>query len=102
MPCGTKMPVKRVFVWAAAVWPASARAGIIASSNGSASMVPAPRRKVRRGMCILVRYMVIGPPRASGSSRTLLLLLCDLAWRRGGRLHVHLELPALDDAQDQR
>ena len=52
IPCGTKMPVKRVFV-SAADCRASARAGTIASSSGSAIATPAPRRNVRRDRCFL-------------------------------------------------
>src|SRR5580658_8448176 len=40
-----------VLVWAV-------RAGTMASSSGSASMVPAPRRNARRGICFLVTNLI--------------------------------------------
>src|SRR5580704_8700882 len=56
-PCGTKIPVKRVFGLAAVllirVW-----AGTIESSNGKARATPAPLRTVRREMCFLVMNIV--------------------------------------------
>jgi len=41
----------------AAVWASAVAAGIIASSKGSASAAPLPRRIVRREMCFLVINM---------------------------------------------
>ena len=41
----------------AAVFASSVRAGTIASSRGSASVAPTPRRNVRRGRCFLVMNM---------------------------------------------
>src|SRR5262252_8596363 len=46
------MPTKR-FTGAAAVSRSGVNAGTIDSSSGSASVTPAPRRNVRRGMCFL-------------------------------------------------
>src|SRR5262249_27579167 len=76
-PCGCHTPMKRR-AGAAAVSRAGVRAGTIDSSSGSASVTPAPRRKVRRGMCLFVRYIVmllagsaadpapVTPPRGAG------------------------------------
>src|ERR1700693_3251565 len=52
-PCGTKMPAKRVFGFAA-VLIRGVCAGTIESSSGSANATPAPRRTVRRDTCFLV------------------------------------------------
>src|SRR5271156_803637 len=52
-PCGTKIPVKRVFGFAA-VLRNGVCAGTIESKNGRASAMPAPRRNVRLGTCFLV------------------------------------------------
>ena len=41
----------------AAVFASAVKAGIMASSNGSASAVPAPRSRARRLMCFLVMNM---------------------------------------------
>src|SRR5712692_336240 len=90
IPWGTKIPVKRV-LGLAAVWARSVRAGTIASSNGNASMVPAPRRNVRRGMCFLVMNIVDRSWQLTRSG--------SLVRRR--RFHVHLERRALDDARHQ-
>ena len=54
MPCGKKIPTKRLLAGTAAVCASSVRAGTIASSNGSANAAPAPLRMVRRGMCRFV------------------------------------------------
>src|SRR5262249_25869062 len=63
MPCGKKMPVKRLFglvaAWAKGVW-----AGSIASRNGKAKVTPAPRRKVRRERCFFWMNISIKPPYA--------------------------------------
>src|SRR5215469_10911777 len=53
MPCGTKIPVKRVFA-PAAVFAKGVCAGTMESNNGNASATPAPLRTVRREMCFLV------------------------------------------------
>src|ERR1051326_9027893 len=45
----------------AAVWASAVRAGIIASSSGSASAVPIPRSTVRRERCFLVMNMDSAP-----------------------------------------
>src|SRR5579864_2477601 len=52
-PCGTKIPVKRVF-GLAAVLRNRVCAGIMESSSGKAKATPAPRKTVRRDMCFLV------------------------------------------------
>src|SRR4029453_4122336 len=41
----------------AAVWASTVHAGTIASRNGRPTATPAPRRKVRRERCFLVRNM---------------------------------------------
>ena len=43
---------------AAAVSRSGVSAGTIDSSSGSASVTPAPRRNVRRGMCFLATNIV--------------------------------------------
>src|SRR5688572_24058291 len=88
MPCGTKQPTKRCF-GLAAVWASSVAAGTIASSKGSASVAPAPRRTVRREMCFLVRNM-----RPLSASRLLL--------GRNGCLRIHLECRTFHDAENDR
>src|SRR4029079_3016681 len=57
-PCGCQMPTNR-FTGAAAVSRDGVNAGSIESSNGSASVTPAPRRNVRRGMCFLATNIVV-------------------------------------------
>src|SRR5438105_705106 len=101
MPCGTKIPVKRVFgtaaVWASRVW-----AGTIESNSGSAKATPAPRRTARREMCFFVMNIVSTLPvytsgfPAAALARGALLGL----WRVGTDLNflVHLERIALHDS----
>src|SRR5258708_8481409 len=77
------MPTKR-FTGAAAVRRRGVSAGSIDSSSGSASVTPAPRRNVRRGMYFLVANMsdsLMADPR---------------------RLDPHLKRSASDDAQHDR
>src|ERR1700732_627118 len=67
-PWGTKMPVKRVFGFAA-VLIRGVCAGTMESSSGSANATPAPRRTVRRDTCFLVRNILFrssyyGPPKS--------------------------------------
>ena len=57
MPCGTKQPTNLGF-GLAAVCASAVAAGTIASSNGSASAAPAPRRTVRREIFFLVMNIV--------------------------------------------
>src|SRR5579864_1085452 len=104
MPCGTKIPVKRVFA-AAAVLLKGVCAGTIESSRGSASATPAPRRTVRRDMYFLVMnigfrsfsFDIYHPSFRSARGTLLGLRVC-------AELHllVHLEGLALDDAHHQR
>jgi len=62
IPCGKKIPAKRLF-GAAAVCARAVAAGTIASSSGRATVIPAPRRNVRRGIRLLVMNdMVSWPP----------------------------------------
>src|SRR5215470_12640824 len=72
------MPTKR-FTGEAAVSLTGVSAGTIASSSGSASVTPAPRRNVRRGMCFFAMNMSV--------------------LHRPG---THLELRALHDAEHDR
>src|SRR5712692_4458259 len=85
----------------------NARTGTIASSSGSASAAPMPRKKVRRGNAILVIVMtgslLLNKTRNAGcpygpSSLT--------SGRRGGRWRrysrPHLKGRAPDNARDQR
>ena len=53
------MPQKRLF-GSAAVFTNAVLAGIIESSNGSASVTPIPLRKLRRGRCFLVMNATSG------------------------------------------
>src|ERR1700730_4973104 len=57
MPWHTKQPTNRGF-GLPAVCANAVAAGTIASSSGSASAAPAPRRTVRREMCFLVINIV--------------------------------------------
>jgi hypothetical protein len=52
-PCGCHTPTKRR-TGLAAVWRNGVAAGTIDSSSGRATIAPAPRRNVRRGMCFFV------------------------------------------------
>src|ERR1700722_20085628 len=56
-PCGSNIPVKRVF-GLAAVLLRGVCAGTMESKNGKARAAPAPRRNVRRAMCFLVINIV--------------------------------------------
>src|SRR5262245_4791552 len=78
------MPTNR-FTGAAAVSRDGVNAGSIESSNGTASVTPAPRRNVRRGMCFLATNIVI-----STSVRAYNV----------SALYPHLELRTLHDRQD--
>src|SRR5262245_47993640 len=69
IPLGTSMKDIRIGRLSSA-----ASAGVMASSTGSASVAPAPRRNVRRGIDFLVMTDIAGPP--------------------------HLEWRAVDDAQN--
>src|SRR5690242_13621369 len=82
----------RCGVGLAAVCASAVRAGIIASSNGSAIAVPMPRKNVLRGRCFLVMNILSG----------LLFLLhrSDLSGRSRGRNLPHLELRTGGDAHD--
>src|SRR5579863_6615218 len=90
MPCGTKQPTNRG-LGVAAVWASAVAAGIIASSNGSASAAPLPLRIVRREMCLLVINMFAVFLLISLARSPLLAL---------GQFHIHLERSALHDPHD--
>src|SRR6267142_499735 len=90
MPCGTKSPTNRD-LGLAAVCASVVAAGTIASSSGSASVAPAPRRTVRLDMCFLVRNI-----------SSVLLLTGHAQLIALSRLHVHLKCLAPDDAGDDR
>src|SRR5512139_3590978 len=86
------MGLAAVFTWAV-------RAGTIASSSGSPSATPAPRRNVRRGNAILMMFM----------TTILLCLSCSQLPQRdlGCRTHrrrlrgpAHLERRAPNNPQD--
>src|SRR5207244_8860462 len=79
IPCGKKMPMKRLFGAPAAVCANAVPAGTIASSNGSASVMPAPLRNARRGMCFFGMNMLLAP------------LLGLLVGRRGRCLHFRVD-----------
>src|SRR5947208_9115587 len=74
-PCGLKMPTNRGTFTVASALAAGTRAGNIESNNGSASVTPAPRKKVRRGICFLLMSTV----------------------RLSLRLTIHLKRGALDN-----
>src|SRR5580698_5245006 len=97
-PCGTKMPVKRVLGFAA-VLLINVCAGIIESSSGNASAIPAPRRIVRLDMCFLVMNMITPPLFIVPLTRCPNLVL-----PVPGVLFflIHLERLALHNAQYQR
>src|SRR5262245_5673170 len=67
-PCGLKMPTNLGIFVAAWALAEGTKAGNIESSNGSANVTPAPRRKVRRERCFFA--MNISTPEASDSSET--------------------------------
>src|SRR6185369_10720506 len=69
MPFGTYVQSMRG-VGFAAVRDIADSAGTIASSSGSPTVTPTPRRKVRRGNAILVMNIVISSIRCSRSRRT--------------------------------
>src|SRR5687767_7224924 len=77
------MPTNR-FTGAAAVSRDGVNAGSIESSSGNASVTPAPRRNVRRGMCFLATNIVVS---LLGTHSRI------------HALHPHLELRALHDSQ---
>src|SRR5947207_13761284 len=72
------MPTNR-FGGAAAVSRSGCKAGTIDSRSGKARVTPAPRRNVRRGMCVFV--MNINPSRS---------------------LHAHPKLWGSDNPEDDR
>src|SRR5512138_1582468 len=80
------MPTKRL-TGAAADNRIGWSAGTIASSSGKASVTPAPRRNVRRGMCFFGRNI-------SNSQLSYVLIRTG---RLLVRLHPHLELITRDD-----
>ena len=79
---------------AAAVSRVGVSAGTIDSSSGSASVTPAPRRNVRRGMCFLA--MNIESPSRSPKCRSAIVPPLDR------RFHPHLELRAAHHAEHDR
>src|SRR5580765_2514451 len=85
------MPTNR-FTGAAAVSRRGVSAGTIDSRSGSARVTPAPLRNVRRGMCFLVRNMIASPDsvRLKPDATSVNALR---------RLHSHLKLRALHDAE---
>src|SRR3984957_18401652 len=83
--------MKASFIFGAAAVCASATvAGIIASSSGSATTAPTPRRTVRRDRCFLVRNIMLVPLVRSVRYRHLSYLHIRLArtLRRGHLLHL--------------
>src|SRR5262249_24599722 len=84
----------------AAVWARTVCAGIMASSNGRASVTPAPLRNVRRGNCFLEMNMLLAPLPTLLSGQGCGLL--HLAISRLLSLQVHLKRLALHDAEHER
>ena len=93
IPCGKKIPVNRVFGFAAAFFKGVC-AGSMASRNGNATVTPAPYKNVRRGICFFVMNMTVCP----------LILMIARGFRAFAlrKFHVVLEFSALHDAQNQR
>src|SRR4029453_3130111 len=87
MPWGMNVATNRGF-GVAAVCARSVAAGTIASSSGKARVTPAPRRKVRRGMCFFAMnmfplgttYYFLRPN--SNSQRSLFLRALDVVLKR--------------------
>src|SRR5688500_5377211 len=66
-PCTISIAARRILPRAAC---AEARAGTIASRNGSAIVTPAALRTVRRDNCFCVRYMGVSHPRLKSTGHT--------------------------------
>src|SRR5262245_12638886 len=92
IPCGKKIPVNRSFGFASAL-PRFDCAGNIDSSSGKARVTPAPRRKVRRGMCFFEINMTLCLLVLMGARSFANLVFSEF--------HVALECGASDDAQHQ-
>src|SRR5262245_60807603 len=71
MPFGTYITPNRVIGFAAVFWSA-VNDGTMASSSGSASVAPMPRRTVRRGIAFLVISMALLLRRSRCGSRAVL------------------------------
>src|SRR5690349_2943859 len=84
-PWALKMPTKRGALGATSARARGASAGIIESRSGRARETPAPRRSVRREMCLRVMNMLL-----TGHLDGPL------------RLAIHLKRVAVDDAEHQR
>src|SRR5215470_16268153 len=94
------MPTNRL-TGAAALSLSGVNAGTIDSSSGSASVMPAPRRNVRRGMCFLaMNISVLHRLRTHSKLRTLddadhdrrepVVVLRGVTHDRAQRRHVHV------------
>src|SRR5205814_8468522 len=89
------MPTKRGILGVAAALAKGARAGIIDSRNGNASVTPAPRKTARREMCFCVMNIFYAP--------SILKILLRASNVHGSFcLPVHLEGVAHDDAHHPR
>src|SRR5207249_3368622 len=98
IPCGKNMPTKRPGDGPATVSASAVAAGTIASSNGSATVTPAPLRNIRRGMCFFETNILAAPLFTLPVARRL-----RLTRNRGLRAPgIHLKRLALDDAEDER
>src|SRR5688572_11463520 len=82
-PWTCSMQIRRVLSSAAAVVDQGRPAGAIAFRNGSPTVAPTPRTKVRRGMCLPVMKFI-------GAS-----------WDSLGRGLLHLERVAAHDSHDE-
>src|ERR1700733_16324968 len=88
---------------AAAVCARATAAGIIASSNGSATTAPTPRRTVRRDKCFLVRNIMSNPLAHSVRYQHLSHLHVRLGGALTGGYLLHLKSRTRDDTyQDRR
>src|SRR5690349_3471488 len=92
------MPTKRL-TGAAAVRRVGVNAGSIDSSSGSASVTPAPRKNVRRGICRFVRNIAILHAGPTNQARPTLSVRTNWRFRT---LHAHLELVTSHDSQHDR
>src|ERR1700733_2666750 len=87
---------------AAAVCARATAAGIIASSNGSATTAPTPRRTVRRDRCFLVRNIMSNPLAHSVRYGHLSHFHVRLPGALSGGHLFHLKCRTCDDSDQDR
>src|SRR6516225_9216177 len=91
-PCGLKMPTNLGICAEASALTEGTMAGNIDSRSGSVNVTPAPRKKVRLGIC----FFVINIASPSHSSRYALPSLAGISRRQFG-LAIHLKRRALSN-----